>query len=181
MRPRFQATGLNLACLLLSAGFALLDRLCPPDLSRLAQLGTEFLARDGRALPVLAQVFALLPHAPPDLAPALASAVAAQASLRLLFPPPDATLSSDGPVPIRVMGGRRPVTFLVDGVALASSPASRSALWQPDGAGFHTLSAQDADGAVVRGELLLTSARQAYTVTARERHEVADIDQDSGG
>jgi membrane carboxypeptidase/penicillin-binding protein PbpC len=107
------------------------------------------------ALPVLAQVFALLPpaprDAPPDLAPAPVSAV--EASLRLLFPPPDATLSADGPVPIRVMGGRRPVTFLVDGVALASSPASRSALWQPDGAGFYTLSAQDADGAVVRARV----------------------------
>ena len=109
------------------------------------------------ALPVLAQVFALLPpaplDAPPDLAPAPAPAVAAEASLRLLFPPPDATLASDGPVPIRVMGGRRPVTFLVDGVALASSPAGRSALWQPDGAGFYTLSAQDADGAVVRARV----------------------------
>ncbi len=108
------------------------------------------------ALPVLAQVFALLPpaprDAPPDLAPAPAPAVA-EASLRLLFPPPDATLSSDGPVPIRVMGGRRPVTFLVDGVALASSPASRSVVWQPDGAGFYTLSAQDADGAVVRARV----------------------------
>ena len=57
---------------------------------------------------------------------------------------------ADGPVPIRVMGGRRPLTFLVDGLALPSAAAGRSALWQPSGPGFYTLSAQDADGAGTR-------------------------------
>ena len=109
------------------------------------------------ALPVLDQVFSLLPPAPRDPGtPSTAAATPAAAagpSLQLLFPPTGATLSADGPVPIRVMGGRRPVTFLVDGLALASTAASRSTLWQPDGPGFYTLTAQDADGTLVRAEV----------------------------
>ena len=48
------------------------------------------------------------------------------------------------------MGGRRPVTFLVDGISVPSAAVSRTALWQPDGPGFYTLAAQDADGSVVK-------------------------------
>ena len=113
----------------------------------------------GTALPVLAQIFGLLTPAPRDAgeerrpATLATTAVAATEGLRLLFPPPGSTLSADGPVPIRVMGGRRPVTFLVDGATLPSVPAGRTALWQPGGPGFYTLSAQDADGAMVRAEV----------------------------
>ena len=43
-------------------------------------------------------------------------------ALHLLFPPSGAVLSADGPVTIRVMGGRRPLTFLVDGAPLPAGP-----------------------------------------------------------
>ena len=111
----------------------------------------------GAALPTLAQVFGLLPPAPRATEaarrPAQPVAAAVAESFKLLFPPPGSTLSADGPVPIRVMGGRRPVTFLVDGATLPSAAVGRTALWQPEGPGFYTLSAQDADGASVRVEV----------------------------
>ncbi len=104
------------------------------------------------ALPVLSQLFGLLPPAPRAAAAEQAVAagapisVTAEASLRILFPPPDAELSMDGPVPLRVMGGRRPISFLVDGRPLPSRPSSRTASWLPAGAGFYALSVIDADG-----------------------------------
>ena len=105
------------------------------------------------ALPVLSQLFGLLPPSPRPLTAGVVSdaggapiAVAAESSLRILFPPPDAELSMDGPVPLRVMGGRRPVSFLVDGHLLASRPISRAATWLPDSPGFYTVSVIDADG-----------------------------------
>ena len=104
------------------------------------------------ALPVLSQLFGLLPPAPraaaaePAVAVQAPVAIAAEASLRILFPPPGAELSLDGPVPLRVMGGRRPISFLVDGRPLPSRPISRTASWLPAGAGFYALSVIDADG-----------------------------------
>ena len=44
------------------------------------------------------------------------------------------------------MGGRRPLTFLVDGAPLAADPARREAAWQPPGPGFYRLTVLDADG-----------------------------------
>lgn len=106
------------------------------------------------ALPVLHGVFGLLPSAPrTDYQSAKTMAVAPMAetgAIKLLFPPPGATLSADGPVPIRVMGGRRPITFLVDGIAVPSVSASRTVLWQPGGPGFYAVAAEDADGSVVK-------------------------------
>ncbi len=108
--------------------------------------------RDG-ALPVLSQLFALLPPAPrvtPEAAlPGTNTApvaTVADPSLRILFPPPGAELAMDGAVPLRVMGGRRPIRYLVDGTALPSRPVSRSVNWLPSGPGFYTLSVIDADG-----------------------------------
>lgn len=104
------------------------------------------------ALPVLSQLFGLLPPAPREGAPEQAApmrapvAVVAETSLRILFPPADAELSMDGPVPLRVMGGRRPISFLVDGQMLASRPVSRVVNWLPTGPGFYMLSVVDADG-----------------------------------
>ena len=63
-------------------------------------------------------------------------------ALRLLFPPPQAVLSDDGPVTLRAMGGRRPLTFLMDGAPLPTDPARRETAWNrrpgllpPHGAG----------------------------------------------
>ena len=109
------------------------------------------------ALPVLATVFGLLPPAPrppgsEDAAPA-EPAAPAEGSMRLLFPPPGATLSADGPVPLRAMGGRRPLAFAVDGAAVPSVPASRSTAWLPGSPGFYTITVEDADGAVARAQV----------------------------
>ena len=93
------------------------------------------------ALPLLARVFDLLPPAPRQPAPLPADpgpkpAVVGMDALRLLFPPSGAVLSEDGSVTIRAMGGRRPLTFLVDGAPIAAEPARREAAWRPPGPGL---------------------------------------------
>jgi penicillin-binding protein 1C len=67
--------------------------------------------------------------------------------LRLLFPPPGAVLSGDGPVTLRAMGGRRPLTFMVDGAPITADPARREAAWLPNAPGFYRVTILDADGA----------------------------------
>jgi penicillin-binding protein 1C len=118
--------------------------------------GTPLPAATGRALalPLLAEAYALLPPSPrPDPPPpvVVAEAVAPPGrDLRLLFPPPDAELSGDGPIVLRAIGGRRPLSFLVDGARLDADPARRQAAWVPSGPGFYRLTVLDADGAVAR-------------------------------
>jgi penicillin-binding protein 1C len=74
-------------------------------------------------------------------------------ALHLLFPPSGAVLSADGPVTIRVMGGHRPLTFLVDGAPLSSDRIRREAAWLPSGPGFYRLTVLDADGIAVRASV----------------------------
>jgi penicillin-binding protein 1C len=120
--------------------------------------GTPLPGATGRALalPMLARVIELLraaprPAPPPERGPQSAPSAAARTdALRLLFPPPDAVLSADGPVVLRAMGGRRPLSFLVDGAPLAASPARREVAWTPPGPGFYRLTVLDADGATTR-------------------------------
>ena len=52
-------------------------------------------------------------------------------TLHLLFPPTGAVLSDDGPVTIRVMDGRRPFTFLIDGAPLSTDRVRRDVAWRP--------------------------------------------------
>jgi penicillin-binding protein 1C len=109
------------------------------------------------ALPMLSRVFDLLPRAPRSVMSVLEQhphpvTVAADA-LHMLFPPPGAVLSADGPVTIRVMGGQRPLTFLVDGAPLPSDGVRREAAWQPSGPGWYRLTVLDADGAAVRASV----------------------------
>ena len=116
--------------------------------------GTPLPGATGRALalPLLARLFTLLPEAPrpPPPAPEIPhSSVAAQSrsdSLRLLFPPPNASLRGEGSITLRAMGGRRPLVFMVDGTRLSTDPARREAAWLPPGAGFYRLTILDADG-----------------------------------
>jgi penicillin-binding protein 1C len=108
----------------------------------------------GLALPLLARVFEILPSAPRDPSPVArpmpASVSSSSNAPRLLFPPPDAVVSGDGPVTLRVMGGQRPLTFLMNGAPLGTDPARREVSWTPPGAGFYRLTVLDADGAVTR-------------------------------
>jgi penicillin-binding protein 1C len=120
--------------------------------------GTPIPGATGRALalPVLARGFALLPAAPREALPVRAApAPFAEAAdrLRLLFPMPGAVLAEGGPVTIRATGGRRPLTFLVDGAPLEAERARREAAWTPPGPGFYRITVLDADGAAARAEL----------------------------
>jgi penicillin-binding protein 1C len=120
--------------------------------------GTPLPGATGRdlALPVLAQLFALLPAAPREGERPRAVAAPAEATdrLRLLFPPPGAELrAGEGHVTLRASGGRRPFVFLVDGAPLGSEPARREAAWTPPGPGFYRVTVLDADGQAVRAEL----------------------------
>jgi len=73
--------------------------------------------------------------------------------LRLLFPPPDATLPEPGRVVLRAAGGQRPLTFLVDGAPLPHHPARREAAWVPPGPGFYRITVLDAEGGAAATEL----------------------------
>ncbi len=120
--------------------------------------GTPLPGATGRnlALPLLARVIEMLPASPrpeshAEARPAVpAVRSGADEALRLLFPPPGAVLSGEAPVVLRVMGGRRPLTFLVDGARLPADPARREAAWQPAGPGFYRLTVLDADGGIAR-------------------------------
>jgi penicillin-binding protein 1C len=107
------------------------------------------------ALPLLAQVFALLPAAPrAPLALRMPVAAAPMADpLRLAFPPPGAVLEEGGRVVLRAQGGQRPLTFLVNGAPLAADPARREVAWNPTGPGFYRITVLDAQGAAARSEL----------------------------
>jgi len=120
--------------------------------------GTPIPGATGRslALPVLARSFALLPGAPREPLPVRAApAPLAEAAdrLRLLFPMPGAILAEGGNVTIRASGGRRPLTFLVNGAKLDAERARRDAAWTPPGPGFYRITVLDADGAAARAEL----------------------------
>ncbi len=113
-----------------------------------------------RALPILARIFSLLPAAPRrpvQRAPMLSLAAAPAADpLRLLFPPPRATIVGLGPLELKAMGGERPLRFLVDGAPLASVPALRQTEWRPPGPGFYHLTILDAAGRAVHAAIRVT-------------------------
>ncbi|MDB5415908.1 MAG: penicillin-binding protein [Rubritepida sp.] len=108
------------------------------------------------ALPLLAQIFERLPSAPRQAAPQRPLTAASGPptdSLRLLFPPPRATLPEAGRVVLRAAGGQRPLTFLVDGAPLVTDPARREVGWVPPGPGFYRITVLDADGAAAGVDL----------------------------
>jgi penicillin-binding protein 1C len=124
--------------------------------------GTPMPGATGRGVagPVLFSVFGLLPDAgplpaPPPLppAPALARLGGGEADrLRLVFPPPGASLV-EGPVTLRASGGRRPLSWLVDGAPITAERHRREARWVPDGPGFYRVTVIDAEGAAAAAEL----------------------------
>ncbi|SDB68688.1 penicillin-binding protein 1C [Belnapia rosea] len=109
------------------------------------------------ALPLLARLFERLPPNPrPGLPVRAAAPPMAEAldRLRLSFPPPGAVLEEgEGHVTLRASGGRRPLTFLVDGRPLPAEPAKREAAWVPAGPGFYRVTVLDAAGAAARAEV----------------------------
>ena len=121
--------------------------------------GTPIPGLTGRdaALPVLAKLFALLPETPLERAPSRPDAPAAPLGsdpLRLIFPPPGAVLAEGaGPVVLRVAGGRRPLTLLVDGAPIARDAARRELGWTPPGPGFYRIAIMDAEGALVAADV----------------------------
>ncbi len=124
--------------------------------------GTPVPGATGRslALPMLARVFDVLPEAPREVPRVVRARVASgrlSDGLRLLFPPPGAVLSADGPVTLRAMGGQRPLTFLVDGAPLPADPARREAAWRPEGPGFYRVVILDAEGVAVEAAVRVTA------------------------
>jgi penicillin-binding protein 1C len=128
----------------------------------------------GAAAPILFEAFARQGHPPTPLPPApQGTLIAATARLppplqqfrspslgaqrgdplRILFPPNGVTLdrsagTDPGPLALRVTGGVRPLTVLVNGVALADAARDmRNLSWEPDGPGFVRLTVMDARGA----------------------------------
>ena len=108
------------------------------------------------ALPILSRLFDLLPPSPRSVSPMAAPRrleLATTDTLRLIFPPPGATLSADGPVPLRAIGGQRPLSFLVDGAPIPAEAAQRQATWQPAGPGFYSITVLDAGGEAARASV----------------------------
>jgi penicillin-binding protein 1C len=85
------------------------------------------------------------------------------APLRIAFPPANAELelaSIEGqpeklPVALKAEGGKLPLTWLVDGVPLPSSPHRRDAFLTPPGPGFVQVTVVDADGRSDRTQIRL--------------------------
>lgn len=106
------------------------------------------------AIPLLAKVFSILPGRPileaPSDHPLTLQRQTLGTTLEIASPAPGAKLAVGTPVSIRVLGGSRPLHFLIDGSPLTSNPALRSVRWIPKNPGFYHLSVLDAHGRLVR-------------------------------
>ena len=88
----------------------------------------------------------------PYLAP-LVSASVRESPPQILFPPEGARVElsnqpdgSTAPLAFKMQGGRAPFIWLANGKPLDKASRKRSGLWQPDGAGYSTLTVIDAVG-----------------------------------
>jgi len=125
--------------------------------------GTPVPGETGRklALPLMLRAFALLPEpgplpAAPPLAPASALARLGSVQpdrLRLVFPPPEATLSRGEGITLRAAGGQRPLTFLVDGAPLPAERHRREARWHPEAPGSYRVTVIDSLGSAASAEI----------------------------
>jgi penicillin-binding protein 1C len=123
--------------------------------------GTPLPGATGRntAAPLLFAAFDLLPATPLPLPNAPVPVVRAPAApiadpVRLLFPPPGASIAADaGSITLRASGGRRPLAWLVDGAPLPAQPHRREVGWVPAGPGFYRITVLDADGASASAEV----------------------------
>ncbi len=105
------------------------------------------------AIPVLAKVFSILPGRPLTVQaptqPLTLHRLPLGTVLEIAAPAPGAQLTAGVPASIRVIGGRRPFHFLIDGHLIPSNPALRSVRWTPPVAGFYHLAILDAEGKLV--------------------------------
>jgi penicillin-binding protein 1C len=123
------------------------------------------------AAPILFDAFARSGLAPAALPPAPKGAIFAAGSRlppplqrfsgggsgeavapRIMFPPDGARLElaaggQPDPVALKIVGGRAPLTVLVNGVPLAAQSGRGTVFFQPDGPGFVRLTVMDARGA----------------------------------
>ena len=82
----------------------------------------------------------------------LIALTAREAAPQIVYPPQGAEveigLQTGDPMPLslKLQGGRPPFRWLANGVALPDTTRRRNYEWQPDGAGFSTLTVIDADG-----------------------------------
>ena len=117
-----------------------------------------------RAVPILAQVFGLLPLHPrrglPPSRPLTLAALSPHAPLQIAYPPPQAMLTDLGPITLRVIGGVRPLTFLLDGTPVDSLPALRSTRFTPPGPGYYRLEVINSAGHTIRRMLHVLPARR---------------------
>ncbi|MDQ6433371.1 penicillin-binding protein 1C [Mesorhizobium sp. LHD-90] len=86
-----------------------------------------------------------------DTLPATAgSASVVEPAPRIVFPPDGAhvelTASTASPLVLKLQGGRAPFRWLANGKPLTEIVRRRTATWQPDGAGYSTLTVIDAAG-----------------------------------
>jgi penicillin-binding protein 1C len=82
----------------------------------------------------------------------LPTSEATAAPLKIMFPPNGARLELAGgrasePIALKIAGGLRPLTVLVNGVPLAGAADRRQVFFAPDGPGFVRLTVMDAKGA----------------------------------
>ena len=145
-------TGLTAAAPLLFDAFEQVSRRRAP----LAPTPKDALIAQGRALPPPLRHFRLTD-------PVLASGPYVDRPVRIAFPPDRAELalatasaSQRRPIVLKASGGRTPLTWLIDGRPISSPAHRREATWQPDGAGFATLSVIDANGRSDRVRVRLT-------------------------
>jgi penicillin-binding protein 1C len=69
---------------------------------------------------------------------------------RIMFPPDGARLEltgQPGAVPLKIAGGRAPLTVMMNGIPLAAESGRRTLFFRPDGPGFVRLTVMDATGA----------------------------------
>lgn len=84
-----------------------------------------------------------------------------EAALRIDFPTDGAVVELPArgtaldTLPLVALGGQRPLTWLVNGRPILSSPLGRSAEWQPDGVGQTRITVIDADGTAATVDIWL--------------------------
>src|SRR5690606_18946009 len=99
----------------------------------------------GNELPVTQQRF-------DPAGPAGAASAVIEPAPRIVFPPDGARVElgantqQSSPLVLKLQGGRAPFRWLANGKPLAEIGRRRSATWQPDGAGYSTLTVIDAAG-----------------------------------